>query len=389
LLLPAHLIKMASQFLALVGRRGLSCPEHPEQKATKFRVYFRGITRRFSSYEQAQRFLNGVRFKTDEGRFDEREYRQGDPLGFTNLAEQWLESKRAVLRKGSLKNLNSYMFRAMDHWGQTNIKDIGFAEIEDFLLSQKLERNEKPVLAKTRANMRSCLHSFWSWLRRRRVLGLSEIPEFPEVSFELGFRKTIDKPTQETIIEEVKRLTVGINPKISTGIKWLATYISIRPGELLKLKEGDIDLRQGYLIIPHPEEKRPKLVPLLQEDVEAIRALPTRGLPHMSFFRHESGVSGCKAGQPFGEKYLYKWWKKACANLGIPDVDLYGGTRHSSAMALREYRTPEEIKRATMHSTNKAFERYFRMEGDDLRAILQSESAFRGWQRSGKEKIST
>jgi hypothetical protein len=58
-------------------------------------------------------------------------------------------------------------------------------------------------------------------------------------------------------------------------------------------------------------------------------------------------------------------------------------------MALREYRTPEEIKRATMHSTNKAFERYFRMEGDDLRAILQSESAFRGWQRSGKEKIST
>ena len=29
--------------------------------------------------------------------------------------------------------------------------------------------------------------------------------------------------------------------------------------------------------------------------------------------------------------------------------DLYGGTRHSSAIALRKYRTPEEIKRATMH----------------------------------------
>lgn len=50
-------------------------------------------------------------------------------------------------------------------------------------------------------------------------------------------------------------------------------------------------------------------------------------------------------------------------------MDLYGGTRHSSAIALREYRSPEEIKRATMHSTNKAFERYFRMDGDDLRAI--------------------
>ena len=51
--------------------------------------------------------------------------------------------------------------------------------------------------------------------------------------------------------------------------------------------------------------------------------------------------------------------------------DLYGGTRHSSAIALRKYRTPEEIKRATMHSTNKAFERYFYIEGEDLRDIYE------------------
>jgi hypothetical protein len=41
------------------------------------------------------------------------------------------------------------------------------------------------------------------------------------------------------------------------------------------------------------------------------------------------------------------------------------------ATALRAYRTPEEIKRATMHSTNKAFERYFSMESDDLRSIYE------------------
>jgi uncharacterized protein Yka (UPF0111/DUF47 family) len=55
----------------------------------------------------------------------------------------------------------------------------------------------------------------------------------------------------------------------------------------------------------------------------------------------------------------------------IEGVDLYGGTRHSSAIALRKYRTPEEIRRATMHSTNKAFERYFRIESDDLRDIYK------------------
>jgi hypothetical protein len=59
------------------------------------------------------------------------------------------------------------------------------------------------------------------------------------------------------------------------------------------------------------------------------------------------------------------------AVFGIEGIDLYGGTRHSSARALRKHRTPEEIRRATMHSTNKAFERYFSMESDDLRSIYQ------------------
>ena len=74
-------------------------------------------------------------------------------------------------------------------------------------------------------------------------------------------------------------------------------------------------------------------------------------------------------GEPFGDRLLYKYCKKACSNLGIEDVDLYGGTKHSSATALRKYRSPEEIKKATMHTTNKAFERYFRMDLDDVRDI--------------------
>ena len=49
--------------------------------------------------------------------------------------------------------------------------------------------------------------------------------------------------------------------------------------------------------------------------------------------------------------------------------DLYGGTRHSSVTALREDFTPEQIKRATMHSANQAFERCYRTDDDELRKI--------------------
>jgi hypothetical protein len=75
--------------------------------------------------------------------------------------------------------------------------------------------------------------------------------------------------------------------------------------------------------------------------------------------------------EKFGEKYFYKWWVKSCESLGIEGVDLFGGARHSSVIALWQYRTPEEIKRATMYSTNKAFERYCRIESDDLRSFSQ------------------
>ncbi len=76
------------------------------------------------------------------------------------------------------------------------------------------------------------------------------VPELPETKFELGFRTTIDKETQESVLQKVYELTFHINPKIWLGIKWLCTYISIRPGEFVRLKEKHIDLGNGYLIIP-------------------------------------------------------------------------------------------------------------------------------------------
>jgi len=218
--------------------------------------------------------------------------------------------------------------------------------------------------------MRSCLHDFWVWLRKRKIITLQQFPEFPEISFELGFRKLVDKETQEKILDEIYSRTYHINPKIWLGIKWLATYISIRPGELLSLKEGDIDTKLGYFIIPHPKEKKPKLVPILPEDLKLIEEMP-RGLPHLDFFRHVEGISGVKAGQKFGEKYLYKKWKEACDALGVHGVDLYGGTRHSTTTALRSELSPEEIKAGTLHTTNKAFERYMQGTAADALTVYQ------------------
>ena len=85
--------------------------------------------------------------------------------------------------------------------------------------------------------MRSSLHAFWTWLRRRQVLRHDQAPEIP------------------------------------LAVERLAGCIAIRPGEFLEIREKDIDLARGYLFIPHPKEGRPKWVPPTRGDVERIRAL--------------------------------------------------------------------------------------------------------------------
>lgn len=348
--------------------RGLFCPNHRNIQATRFIVKFPGVWKRFTSYEQAQRFLTGLRFKTDEGSFDPRDYRRDNPLGFQTLMEKWRDKKKEEVRPGSYKNLRNYAEKSIAFFGQRNIKEIGFADIEDFLDAQKVSN-------KTKANMNSALHDFWIWLKRRQVITHQQLPEFPEIAFELGYRPTVPKDVQSAILDEVRRLTAGLNPKVWIGIKFLCTYISVRPCEMAGLLEGDIDLGNGYLRFPHPKEKRFKMVPLIDEDIELLRSFPA-ALPHVPFFRHVAGIKGCKEGSAFGQRYFWKWWVKACDNLNIKGVDLYGGTRHSSALALRQVGcSPEEIRRATMHTTNKAFERYYRVESDEIRAVYEKTQA--------------
>jgi integrase len=185
------------------------------------------------------------------------------------------------------------------------------------------------------------------------------------VTFELAWRKTIDKDTQQAIMDELKEVAPH---KCWLGIKWLSTYFNMRPEELRNIKEGDIDRKAGEIVIRHPKENKTKVVYLLPEDVKILQNFPKAIDPEIYFFRHASG-------ERFGEKYFYKWWKRACKNLDVGGVDLYGGTRHSTVRALRKYRTPEEIRYASMHTTNKAFERYYVMGGDDLRAIYQDTQA--------------
>ncbi len=332
------------------------CPKHPEQQWTGgcFVRFGKAHTKRFKSVKEAERHLIGLRFKTDEGTFDLRDYQKESPLAFSSFVERYLEHRQKDnISKKQLNHIEHVLGLAVEEWENTNIKLIQEGEIEDFL-------SKDGISNKTRANYKSVLSYFWKWIVRRekRKSGL-EMPEFPKISFELGWRKITDIETQQSILEEVFRISYHINPRIWLGIKLLTLYPKIRPGELRNVQEGHVNLDERWIVFPSPKEKKPKFVHLLLEHADLIRKhWQPRGLPHMYFFRHLSSRSGVIAGAQFGPKQFQKWWNRACKNLGIEGVSLYPGTKHTTVTAAGKKLTPEQIQRGGTGHTSDAFKRY-------------------------------
>ncbi|MEW6291007.1 MAG: hypothetical protein AB1545_14265 [Thermodesulfobacteriota bacterium] len=347
------------------NRSGLFCPSHPDQRATgKFIVRFgRDITKRFSHFIDAERFLTGIRYEVDRNTFDVRDYKKDNPLGFENLASKWLIIKKRDLAYNSFRNVERYIRKGIDKWGQKSIKSIKFADIQELLYEQTCS-------SKTVYDMKTWLQQFFKWIADNE--DWYRPPKFPEIKYELGWRTIIDKETQGRILDEVKRISFDYNPKIWLAIKWLSVYVKLRPIELLKLKEKEIGVN-GFIVVPPKvaKERKSKIIPLLDEDIDFLNSMP-RGFPDMPFFRHTKHTRGVRENRQFGRTYLYEWWKQACGNLGIEGVDLYGGTRHSTVTALSRYFSRDEIKEhATGHDTSKAFERYMQAEASKSLKMYQ------------------
>jgi integrase len=344
-------------FVYIDVRNGLFCPDHPDQKASgKFYVKFgNDCTKRFGNdFTAAERHLTGLRFKTDEGTYDPRDYQKEKPMAFSNLAEKFLSYKKeSGVSIKQVIHIENVLKKAISAWRESNIKEIREGEIEDFLYRLKTSN-------KTKHNYKSVLSDFWTWVVRREKSksGLT-MPEFPNISYELGWRTITDVETQQRIVEEVKKISYAINPRIWLGIKLLTLYPKIRPGELINILEGHINTSENWIVFPHPKEGKPKFVHILPEHSELIEEhWQPRGLPHLYFFRHISGRSGIKIGQKFGERYLRKYWAKACEKLEIVGVTLYPGTKHTTVTALGKLLTPEQIKRGATGHVSDAFERY-------------------------------
>ena len=268
-------------------RTGLQCPKHPKQWATKFRIKFGKLTRRYNSYREAQEVLWSWRREEAEGTFNPKDHMTSNPSGFEKLGEKFLAIKRFDLRPEGYRRYLYHYKTCADALGKTSVRHIDYTVLED-LKFELLAR----LAPKTVYDTFGFLRTFLVWCLERREL--KQLPRFPKLSKKMGMRKILDKATQTKVLEKVYELYWKSVPRACVGIEFLCTYPKIRPGELRQVQEKHIDLKNATLTIPRPKERDdPKGVMLLQKHVELVRSLPA-GLPELYFLRYDYPVKGRK-----------------------------------------------------------------------------------------------
>lgn len=345
----------------LEGRGVLQCPDHPEMVWTgACEVRFgRTHTKRFKTVIEAERHLTSLRYNIDQGnKFDQREWAKDQPLSFLSLREKFVESKDIKdISTKQIVHIEMVLNKAGDKWDMMQIKDITESEIDDFFIKTK----NAEIGNKTLANYKTVLHDFWAWaVKREKRKSKLEMPDFPDIKYKMGWRNIVDMESQEKILNELWNISKDSNPRIWLGVNLLALYPKVRPGEMRNVQEKHINLKDGWIFYPDPKEgDKGKFIHLDPADCQMIESLwNPKGLPDMFFFRHIKSKKGVQAGKQFGPKYFKVWWDKACKNVGIENVDLYGGTKHSTVTALGKVMTPEQIQRGVTGHASDAFKRY-------------------------------
>ncbi len=371
----------------------MACPNHQEiQWAGPCQVRFgKKHTKRFKTVGEAERHLTFLRVQTDRGEFDQREWAKENPLSFYALREKFTQVKSTQdIKPDQVYRIKKVLTRAGEFksdyhgliWDCLQIKQISDAEIDDFLSFDHRNIQKRrmpdgttkmvdlgPISKKTLAGMRSVLNDFFKWVvRREKRRSKLEMPDIPEISYRMKMRTLVSMEDQQAILDELRRLTWKKNPRIWLGIKLLSMYPKVRPGEMRNVKEGHINLSDGWVVFPQPKERDPKFIHLLPEHINMIKevrnmAPPT--LPDVYFFRHLKQGRGKKAGGQFGDQLFNEWWKRAAKNLGIESVPVYPGTKHSTTTALGRIMSPEQIKNNVTGHASDAFYRYFLPDHQD------------------------
>lgn len=362
-------------------RRGCFCEKHPEQMATGgwYVQVGRDHRKRFSKdFVGAERHLNFIRSQKDHNQYDPRDWQKDQPLSLAELGKKWLrlkEQTRPPLNNTTMRELRISIVRANAFWGpETQIKSISDDDVHAFVgyphMMMRKGMTHKLISEKTAFNLFANIKSFFEW-----ACEIAKCPskKWPALGYEMN-------ETQHITIEQQANIEDWLldncpEPMIGLAVSILCANPNVRPGELIELKWGHIDIfqDQGILYIHKRKSRRkrgsrkrlpPKIAILSQVHVNMIKGFKW-GDPDDYFFRYTVRRRAIKVGKRFDSKMLNEWFKRASAKFNL-DTCLYAGTKHTTTTGARQYLNREQVMRGgTGHASKDGYDHYDHDSGLD------------------------
>ncbi|MCP5057873.1 MAG: tyrosine-type recombinase/integrase [bacterium] len=329
----------------------------------------------------AQRLLEQIRGKLADGRaLDEvlAAYLPEDAkpnLVATHLP-RWLEIKR---REVAAQDLSPTYHRELVRYARKDgefsflnaysIHEISYAVLEDW----SLWLADRGLAAKTRRNVMGGFRSFMGWLIKRGLI--REIPEFPLPRVDEHEPRVLSIHDQDAILEAI--------PDYERGIFLALAHLGLRPGEARALDVADF--RDGWLTVDKAAKGPGPEAEIRGTKTGKAKRLPTGGavadwivrnvdardrLTQTPLFRNP------RTGRRWSHWALRDRWIRAGKAVGIHDVRLYEGTKHTMATdAVRRGVSERALQTFLGHSDARSTRRYARMSEEAMISVLRDPGA--------------
>jgi integrase len=317
-------------------RNGIAYIRYKDQNGKIVRESTEQRSRKF-----AQDLLSKRRTEVAEGRhFATRQY---DRVMFEELLNEWWEKHG----KHTRSRFQYHLPKVRERFAGKRAREIQPDQVQAFL--DELEKEGRA--ASTVNKYRTILCSTFNFAIRREKYDRNPVSVVPQRKEPPGRDRFLVPPEFRKLVAECRA-----DPALWAFV-WLASTTGARKGEILSRRWEEVRLDDAvpHLYVPRSKNGRPKKLPLADEAIRALKALP-------SYRTNEYVFPADKSNIRFKGKQAHRWdmrkpFQAACDRAGVKNMRIHD-LRHMATSILFLEGIPDAIIRKMTGHRSRELERY-------------------------------
>lgn len=287
-------------------------------------------------------------------------------MTFQELSD-WYLGLEKVKRMAYFPTLQVYLKKFNAEFGNVIVSRIKAADLENLQARRKAEGMADSTVDQEIAAARVVINKGFD----NDLVGGDTLKAFKKVKKLL--KRNANARDKIITLEELQALLDSAPPHL-LAILAAGFYTGMRKGEILDLVWPKVDMKSRAIRLEagDTKDREPRIIPICDELFEILRNIP-RALHDDHVFQYK--------GKPLRD--IRTGLEKACKAAGIDygrrsqDGFVFHDLRHCFNTYMRKAGAPESvIMRITGHSTREMFDRYNRIDQDDMRKAVAQMGTF-------------